>query len=134
MPIEILHCAPRLPARNLERARAWYASKLDLSPVEERPGGLRYVAGGIEFVVYQSAGKSDGNFTQFALTVADIEDAAAILRSRGVKLEEYSAPPFVTRNGIAEIEGNYPSKGKGERACWFRDSENNMLGMAQTVR
>ncbi len=32
----------RLPAQDLERARAFYAEKLDLEPVEERAGGLRY--------------------------------------------------------------------------------------------
>jgi catechol 2,3-dioxygenase-like lactoylglutathione lyase family enzyme len=133
MPIEILHCAARLPAQNLERARTWYADKLGLSPAEERPGGLRYLVGGVEFVVYQSAGKSDGSFTQFAFTVSDIEAAAAELKARGVMLEEYDAPPFVTHNGIAEIEGQYPSKGRGERACWFRDSEGNMIGMGQII-
>ena len=34
MPIEITHCAVRLPAQDLERARRWYADKLGLSPVE----------------------------------------------------------------------------------------------------
>ena len=32
----------RLPAQDLDRARAFYADKLGLEPVEERPGGLRY--------------------------------------------------------------------------------------------
>ena len=31
----------RLPAQDLARARAFYAQKLGLEPVEERPGGLR---------------------------------------------------------------------------------------------
>lgn len=31
------------------------------------------------------------------------------------------------------FEGNYPSKGSGERAAWFRDSEGNLLGIAQVV-
>jgi hypothetical protein len=35
--------------------------------------------------------------------------------------------------GIAEIQGNYPSKrAKGERGAWFR--EGNMLGIGQAVR
>ena len=132
--IEITHCAARLPAQDLKRARAWYADKLGLKPVEERPGGLRYLVNGIEFAVYQSAGKSDGTFTQFGFTVADIEEAAATLRGRGVTLEEYDLPGLPMRNGIAEIQGNYPSKGKGERACWFRDSEGNLIGMGEIVR
>ena len=132
--IDIKHCAARLPAQDLERARAWYADKLGLEPVEERPGGLRYLVNGIEFALYESAGKSDGSFTQFGFTVSDIEEAAASLRERGVKLEEYDIPGLTTRDGIAEIEGNYPSKGRGERACWFRDSEGNLIGMGEIVR
>jgi catechol 2,3-dioxygenase-like lactoylglutathione lyase family enzyme len=34
--------ATRLPAQDLGRARAFYAEKLGLEPVEERPGGLLY--------------------------------------------------------------------------------------------
>jgi catechol 2,3-dioxygenase-like lactoylglutathione lyase family enzyme len=134
MPIEITHGAARIPAQDLERARQWYADKLGLTPVEERPGGLCYLGGGNEFVVYQSMEKSDGSFTQFGFTVADIESAAATLRQRGVKLEEYDGGPFATKNGIADIEGQYPSKGKGERACWFHDSEGNLIGMGQIVK
>jgi hypothetical protein len=37
-------------------------------------------------------------------------------------------------NGIATIQGNYPSKGVGERGAWFRDSEGNLLGLGQPVR
>ena len=134
MVIHITSGAARIPAQDLERARQWYADKLGLDPVEERPGGLRYLAGGNEFVVYQSMGKSDGSFTQFGFTVADIEDAVATLRQRGVKMEEYDGGPFATKNGIADIDGQYPSKGKGERACWFHDSEGNLIGMGQIVK
>jgi hypothetical protein len=45
--------------------------------------------------------------------------------------EEYDLPGTV--GGIAEIEGNYPSKGTGDRAVWFRDSEGNLLGIGQPV-
>lgn len=34
------HVATRLPAQDLERARAFYSEKLGLEPAEERPGGL----------------------------------------------------------------------------------------------
>ena len=45
--------------------------------------------------------------------------------------EEYDLPGFETVDGIAVIDGNYPSKGTGERAVWFRDSEGNLLGIGQ---
>jgi catechol 2,3-dioxygenase-like lactoylglutathione lyase family enzyme len=35
---------------------------------------------------------------------------------------------------VEDIDGNYPSKGSGERGAWFRDSEGNMLGIGQPVR
>lgn len=80
MALSEARIAARLPASDLERARRWYAEKLALEPVEERPGGLRYVVGGAEFAVYQSAGRADGSFTQLAFTVADIEAEVAALR------------------------------------------------------
>jgi hypothetical protein len=52
---------------------------------------------------------------------------------RGVVFEEYDLPGLKTVNGIAEIDGNYPSKGVGERAARFRDSESNLLGIGEPV-
>jgi hypothetical protein len=66
--------------------------------------------------------------------VDDIEATVAALRSRGVVFEEYDGPDLRTVDGIADIEGNYPSKGIGERGAWFRDSEGNMLGIGQPLR
>ncbi|MEU1310519.1 VOC family protein [Streptomyces cinnamoneus] len=129
------HVATRLPARSLERARRFYSQQLGLEPVDERPGGLLYRCGGVEFVVFQSTGASPGTFTQMAWTVDDIEEVVTELGRRGVVFEEVDVPGFRTRNGIAEIEGNYPSKGaRGERGAWFRDSEGNMLGIGEPVR
>jgi catechol 2,3-dioxygenase-like lactoylglutathione lyase family enzyme len=125
--------APRLPAQDLERARAFYAEKLGLEPTEERPGGLRYQLGGGEFVLFESAGAPSGEHTQMAIEVEDLESTVAELRSRGVVFEEYDFPGLSTSNGIADIEGNYPSKGTGERGAWFRDSEGNMIGLGQPI-
>ncbi|HYD12423.1 MAG TPA: VOC family protein [Allosphingosinicella sp.] len=125
--------AARLPAQDLERARAWYRDKLGLEPAEERPGGLRYLVGGCEFVVFQSAGASDGSFTQLAFEVADIKATAAALKARGVRFEEYDLPGLRTEDGIATIEGQYPSKGTGERGGWFRDSEGNLIGVGEVL-
>ena len=107
--------ATRLPAQDLNRAKAFYADKLGLEPSEERPGGLLYRCAGGEFALFQSAGASPGSFTQMGWTVDDIEATVAELRRRGVIFEEYDLPGLTTVNGIAEIAGNYPSKGSGER-------------------
>ena len=126
--------ATRLPAQDLERARSFYADKLGLHPVEEREGGLRYVCAGGEFALFESAGAPSGGHTQMGWEVDDIEATVRELRSRGVIFEEYDVPGLRTVDGIADIEGNYPSKGIGERGAWFRDSEGNMLGIGQPVR
>src|SRR5215208_23436 len=125
--------ATRLPAQDLERARAFYSEKLGLQPAEEREGGLRYGAAAGEFALFESAGSSSGDHTQMGWEVDDIEATVSELRSRGVVFEEYDLPGLETVDGIADIEGNYPSKGTGERAAWFRDSEGNMLAIGQAV-
>ena len=127
--------ATRLPAQDLERARSFYAEKLGLEPVEERPGGLLYRCGSGSFALFESAGAASGDHTQMGWEVADIDATVAALRARGVVFEEYDLPGLRTVDGIATIAGNYPSKGGvGEKGAWFRDSEGNLLGIGQPVR
>ena len=124
--------AARLPAQDLERAKAFYAEKLGLRPSEERPGGLRYRCGNGWFSLFASSGLPSGNHTQLGWEVKDIEATVAELRARGLVFEEYDLPGLKTVNGIAQVDGNYPSRGGlGERAAWFRDSEGNLLGIGQ---
>jgi catechol 2,3-dioxygenase-like lactoylglutathione lyase family enzyme len=127
--------AARLPAQDLERARRWYSEKLGLEPVDERPGGLLYrAANGCDFALFQSQGASPGTFTQMGWEVDDIEATVRELKERGVVFEEVDVPGLRTVDGIADIEGNYPSKNSiGERAGWFRDSEGNMIGVGQLI-
>src|SRR4029453_14138358 len=113
--------ATRLPVKDLSRARTFYSEKLGLEPAEERPGGLLYSCGGCCFALFESAGSASGTHTQMGWEVDDIEATVAALRKRGVVFEEYNLPGLTTMNGIATIEGNYPSKGVGERGRWFRD-------------
>lgn len=126
--------ATRLPAQDLDRARRWYSEKLGLDPVEERPGGLRYLCGETYFVVFQSTGKASGEATQMGWEVYDIDVTVADLKSRGIEFEEVDLPGMRTVESIADIDGNYPSKGRAERGAWFRDSEGNLLGMGQALR
>ena len=126
--------ATRLPAQDLARARRFYAEKLGLDPVEEREGGLRYECGGVAFALFESAGAPSGAHTQMGWEVDDMNAAMEELRARGVVFEEYDVPGLTTVDGVAEIEGNYPSKGVGERGAWFYDSVGNLLGMGQPLR
>jgi catechol 2,3-dioxygenase-like lactoylglutathione lyase family enzyme len=126
--------ATRLPAQDLERARAFYSEKLGLDPIEEREGGLLYRCASGDFALFQTSGEPSGDHTQMAFEVEDIGATVEELRGRGLVFEEYDIPGLTKTDGITEVPGNYPSKGTGERAVWFRDSEGNLLGMGQPVR
>jgi catechol 2,3-dioxygenase-like lactoylglutathione lyase family enzyme len=126
--------ATRIPVRDLDRARGWYSEKLGLEPSEERPGGLLYRGASGEFALFGSAGTSPGTFTQMGFEVDDLRATVAALKERGVEFEEVDIPGLETVDGIAEVEGNYPSKGGvGELAAWFRDLDGNMLGVGQPL-
>jgi catechol 2,3-dioxygenase-like lactoylglutathione lyase family enzyme len=132
--LESSEVATRLPAQDLDRARAFYVEKLGLEPTEERPGGLIYRCAGGEFALFESSGASSGAFSQMAWQVDDIEAAVALLKARGLAFEDYNLPGLTTVGGIAEVSGNYPSKGGvGERAAWFKDSEGNLLAIGQPL-
>ena len=134
MVLEDGKVATRIPVRDLQRSRKFYAEKLGLEPKEERPGGLLYRCGG-EFALFESAGAASGDHTQMAWEVEDIEATVGRLRVRGVVFEEYAFPGSKTEGGITEVAGNYPSKGGvGERAAWFRDVDGNLFGIGQPMR
>jgi len=126
--------ATRLPARDLERARLFYAERLGLQPAEERPGGLLYRCRSGSFALFISSGASSGNHRQMAFEVTDLRATVKALRARGVIFEDYDLPGIKTVDCIAEVAGNYPSKGGvGELAAWFRDSEGNLLSIGQRM-
>ena len=113
-----------IPAQDLERARAFYAEKLGLTPASEERIGLRYrLANGTLFRLFRSGGRASGAHTQMALTVEDLSAAVQELRSRGVNFEEYDSPGLKTTDGIADV--GYA------RAAWFKDSEGNLIGISQ---
>jgi catechol 2,3-dioxygenase-like lactoylglutathione lyase family enzyme len=127
--------ATRIPVQDLARARRFYANTLGMEPSEERPGGLLYQCASGEFALFESAGSSPGTSTQMAFDVDDIDFTVAELRRRGVVFEHVALPGLTTVDGIADVAGNYPSKGgRGERAAWFRDLDGNLFGIGQPVR
>ena len=132
--LENAHAVTKLPARDLDRARAFYRDKLGLEAAEEREGGLRYVCGPTEFHVFLSSGAASGESTQMGFEVEDIEATVAELRGRGVEFEVYDLPGFTWDGDILTVGDNYPSKGPGERGAFFRDSEGNLIGLAQPTR
>jgi catechol 2,3-dioxygenase-like lactoylglutathione lyase family enzyme len=133
-PLDSAHAITKLPAQDLDRARRFYRDRLGLEAVEEREGGLRYVCGTTEFHLFRSSGTASGASTQIGFEVADIDEVVAQLRARGVRFEAFDIAGFDVEDDIVTVPDNYPSKGRGERGAFFRDSEGNLLGIGQATR
>lgn len=114
----------KLPAQNVERARAFYAEKLGLTPFGEHAGHLYYQVGGTNFLVFPSAGTPSGTHDQLGLVVDDLESTVARLRVTDVTFEEYPAPPGASmKNGVMD-HGRM-------KAAWFKDTEGNLISIAE---
>lgn len=127
------HAIAKIPAQDLDRARAFYREKLGLEPIEERMHGLRYCCAAGEFHIFLSSGRPSGTATQLGFEVDDLDATMADLRERGVVFEDVNAPGLDAIDGVVRVDGNYPSKGNGERGAFFRDSEGNVLGLGEAT-
>jgi len=115
-------------ASDLDRARAWYESKLGLVPAMEDPGGLWYRFGdGTWLSVYRTDAAGTARNTQAGWTVTGIESVMADLRGRGVVFEEYDFG-----NGMQTVDGLMAAG--PYKACWFKDSEGNTFEISQVER
>ena len=114
-----------LPAQDLERARKFYEERLGLRPSSEDATGIHFVMGGTRFRLFKSGGKASGSHTQLAFIVQDLDSTVKKLGARGVQFESYDYPNFKTVDGIADLGYTH--------AAWFKDSEGNLLGIAEPV-
>jgi catechol-2,3-dioxygenase len=112
-----------LPARDLDRAKTFYSDRLGLNPVSEDRAGVHFVIGGSRFRLFYSGGVASGAHTQLALVVAGLDSVVSELKSRGIEFEDYDYPNLKTVEGVADL--GYA------RAAWFKDSEGNLLGVAE---
>ena len=112
-----------IPAADMARAKRWYEEKLGLKPASEIPAGAIYtLGGGTGFLLYptQFAGKAPN--TLMGIESNDVEGDVAALKKKGVVFEEYDTPDLKTVNSIASF-GDL-------KGAWFRDSEGNILSIA----
>ena len=122
--LSILQVYAKLPAQDVERARAFYAEKLGLEPERDLDGHMFYAVGGSQFLVFPSSGAPSGTHDQLGLMVDDIEQVIDALEARGVAFESYDPPPGATLRGPITDYGDL-------RAAWFRDSEGNVISLAE---
>jgi catechol 2,3-dioxygenase-like lactoylglutathione lyase family enzyme len=112
-----------LPARDTERAREFFEAKLGLTPIGEDPAAIHYRSGRTYFDIYPTDAAGYSGHTLAGWVVDDIEAVVADLRERGVVFEEYDTDGLRTVNGVADLGS--------ELTAWFKDSEGNVLAIAQ---
>jgi catechol 2,3-dioxygenase-like lactoylglutathione lyase family enzyme len=130
---------PVLPASDINRAARWYRERMGLEPVNHGgepilPGEMPevfldqilYDTGTAKFAVYESQHAGRNNATAARLVTDDFEGIFTELRERGVTFEEYDfGDDFRTVNGVL-------TSPDGERTCWFKDSEGNILALGSS--
>jgi len=113
-----------VPVSDLPRARKFYEETLGFKPLDTNEAGVMYESGkGSKFFAYKSAGAGTNKASTAFWDVPNIEAEVADLRKRGVVFEEYDTPGYATVNGIAT--------GGGAKSAWFKDTEGNILAIAQ---
>src|SRR5262252_7212412 len=118
------HIHPTIPARDLARARAWYADKLGFTSGQEVAQAMLYRSGEDRlFLLFSSSAADTAQHQLAAWIVEDLEAEVAGLRGRGVEFEEYDQPGLRTVDGIARTPVG--------KAAWFKDSEGNVLTITQ---
>jgi predicted enzyme related to lactoylglutathione lyase len=115
-----------IPAADLQRARAFYADTLGLTPRREMAGvNLAYETDrGTAFNIYETAFAGQAGHTIAQWHVDDIESEVRDLRAKGVTFEVYDMPGVRWDGEIASLEGL-------GRAAWFKDSEGNIMCIDQ---
>jgi catechol 2,3-dioxygenase-like lactoylglutathione lyase family enzyme len=115
-----------VPVSDLARAKKFYEDTLGFRALESSDVGSMYESGkGTRFFAYKSAGAGTNQASTAFWDVPDIEAEVADLKRRGVVFEEYDTPGYRTVDGIAT--------GGGVKSAWFKDTEGNILAIAQRL-
>lgn len=119
-----MQIAVSLPAADIERAKAWYATVLKLEPSETTEDGtVWYDVEGTRMFLYASQFAGTNQATAAAIGVDDVEGTVAELRARGAVFEDYDfGEDLRTVDGIATMPD-------GQKLAWLKDPEGNILAI-----
>lgn len=109
-----------LPVKDIDRARAFYETKLALPVGVEKPDGkVVYRCGGTDVALFPRDGGTKAEHTAVSFRVDDIRAAIAALKARGVVFADYDLPGLKTVEHVCVLGS--------EKAAWFSDPEGNIL-------
>lgn len=119
-----MQIAATLPASDIERTKAWYASILALEPTEiTGSGDVWYDLDGSRLMLYESQFAGTNQATAATLRVDDVGVTVGELQARGAVFEEYDyGDAFRTVDGIA-------TSADGHKMAWLKDPDGNILSI-----
>jgi predicted enzyme related to lactoylglutathione lyase len=112
-----------IPVSDLSRAKKFYADQLGLVCNYENDYSAQYRYSSSYFVLTPSESAGRARHSILTWLVEDITSVKRWLEDRGVAFEEYDLGYTKTIEGIAQLGD--------DRVTWFRDSEGNLLAIAQ---
>lgn len=115
---------PILLSLDLDASMAFYRDRLGLEVARRDADRIVFrTGGGTQLVISESTVGTSDTQTQAAWRVRDIRAAITELRSRGVRIEDYTEPGPVTDDGVADMGHSW--------AAWFVDPSRNVLAVVQ---
>ena len=118
---------PILLSTDMDASRRFYRDTLGLPLLDETDERMVFKCGGdTRLIISRSTVGTSDTQTQMVWRVPDIHAALADLRSRGVKIEEYTAPDPITTDGIADMGHSW--------AAWFIDPSRNVVSVIEPKR
>ena len=113
-----------IPAKDLARAKRWYADKLGLTPASETGEmGATFDLGGTAAFLYPTEFAGTAQHTILAFPSDDLVADMKAMRGKGVVFLDYDLPGLKTVDGLATFG---PVKN-----AWCKDSEGNILGFVE---
>jgi catechol 2,3-dioxygenase-like lactoylglutathione lyase family enzyme len=112
-----------LPSADLDRARTFFESVLELPLVEQTPFACVFSCRGTTLRVTDVGEYRPAPFTVLGWEVPDIVETCERLASRGVMFERYSELEQ-DRRGVWTTPG-------GDYVAWFKDADGNVLSITE---
>lgn len=113
-----------IPSTDISKTKDFYTQKIGLSLVSEEDGMLMLESEDKSRLLAYERPPAKSEHTLVTFLVDDIEKEVEELTGKGVVFEQYDNDWIKTdKRGIAEFEG--------QKAAWFKDPDQNILGLAQ---
>jgi catechol 2,3-dioxygenase-like lactoylglutathione lyase family enzyme len=114
-----------VPARDAEKARAFYEGVLGLRFVKDDGFAMVLDANGILIRVAKMKDFTPAQFTILGWQVSDIENVVRELQAKGVHFEVFGF--------FKQDELGIWTAPTGDKVAWFKDPDGNILSVSQHV-